>query len=218
VKAGIYFPQCEHCIQIQTFAQAPFAIFFQSRIFSAGFRRFSAPTWSCSLVFVVLFHLDTKGVKRIGTRINYELVENEKEAPAVILYSNSSHPSLSPKMIFTELARSSKGFSSMVESLLQLRYASAGGNHLAGDRMFGIDPCPDDREEVARVRVDKSGVARIVSIKCRPEAGGQPPPQAPRAARPSYYLRFATARINAREARRQNAAREALANWGGMDR
>ena len=101
----------------------------------------------------------------MGTRINYELVESEKASAVVVLYSNSSHSKLDPKAIFKSAARTAKGFSELVEALLQHRYSAAGGHHKKGDRMFWIDSFPGDRDEVLQVRYSAVGEAKIVTIK-----------------------------------------------------
>lgn len=90
----------------------------------------------------------------MGTRVNYEIV-NEEGTPAVVLYANNSHPGVDPDRMFVEAIRDCATLSTGLAGLLAARYPSAEGNHRAGQPVFTLDTEQGDREYVIRAQAEQ---------------------------------------------------------------
>lgn len=90
----------------------------------------------------------------MGTRIIYRVQDSERQLVAT-LYSNSSHTTQFAEEVFDAVLATpaaQDGPNGLVEGLLTARYATAEGNHRAGDRIFWLVPAEEaidgDREAV----------------------------------------------------------------------
>lgn len=99
----------------------------------------------------------------MGTRVLYEIMTevDGKPVPAVILYSNSSHPEENPVPRFETLVDNAPGRTALLEGMMTARYETWGGQHRVGDRLYHIVDEPyGDYEFIMRLNVD-GNVERI---------------------------------------------------------
>lgn len=93
----------------------------------------------------------------MGKRIIYEI----GHPAAATLYSNSSHDSQDPEILFYSLMKDFIGRpTALVIELLSLSYQTSSGDNLAGDPLFTIAQYPGEREYVLIGDVDSGAVTR----------------------------------------------------------
>jgi hypothetical protein len=88
-------------------------------------------------------------------RINYEI----GAVPSAILFSNSSHLSENPEVIFRNIVRD-HGYSAtmIVRKMLLAEYQSDSAQHRRGDPIFSIELIPEDREKVLKAIPKGDGI------------------------------------------------------------